>query len=245
MKKLIALLMVLTLVFAMAACGPKNPGGTPEFDPSVKSEGVMTHAEFMAAAKDDEVVIEAYVQAKQGWWENNGVGNATFYLQDTVGGYLAYNLPCTEAEYNQMTVGTRVKISGYKDIWSGEHEVVDATFEILEGTYVATPTDMTALLGTEGLAAKNNMYAAFKGLTVSSAAIYKWNGTGSEGDDLYFNVDLDGETYTFVVESYLCGKDTDVYKAVKALQVGDVVDLEGFLYWYEGPQAHVTAVTKK
>ena len=41
----------------------------------------------------------------------------------------------------------------------------------------------------------------------------------------------------------LCGPDTDVYKAVKELKVGDVVDLEGFLYWYEGPNPHITAVT--
>jgi hypothetical protein len=45
------------------------------------------------------------------------------------------------------------------------------------------------------------------------------------------------------VESYLCDKDSDVYKAVEELQVGDVVDLEGFLYWYEGPNPHITSVT--
>ena len=54
---------------------------------------------------------------------------------------------------------------------------------------------------------------------------------------------ISGATYTFTVESYLCGQDTDVYKAVEALNVGDVVDLEGFLYWYEGANPHITAVT--
>ncbi|MFR6589771.1 MAG: hypothetical protein ACLURV_06055 [Gallintestinimicrobium sp.] len=29
------------------------------------------------------------------------------------------------------------------------------------------------------------------------------------------NVSSNGETYTFLVESYLCDKDSDVYKAVK------------------------------
>ena len=70
-------------------------------------------------------------------------------------------------------------------------------------------------------------------------------GSGSEGDDLYFNVSKDGNTYTFTVESYLCGADTDVYKAVKNLKVGDTVDLEGFLYWYEGVNPHITSVTVK
>ena len=37
----------------------------------------------------------------------------------------------------------------------------------------------------------------------------------------------------------------DVYEAVKALNVGDTVDLEGFLYWYEGANPHITSVTVK
>ncbi len=44
------------------------------------------------------------------------------------------------------------------------------------------------------------------------------------------------------MESYLCGPDTDVYKAVEMLNVGDVIDLEGFLYWYNGANPHITAV---
>ncbi|MGN0630651.1 MAG: hypothetical protein ACI4JN_04915, partial [Ruminococcus sp.] len=62
-------------------------------------------------------------------------------------------------------------------------------------------------------------------------------------DDLYFNVSLNGETYTFTVESYLCDSTTEVYSAVKNLQIGDVIDMEGFLYWYEGVNPHITAVT--
>ena len=75
------------------------------------------------------------------------------------------------------------------------------------------------------------------------AFLYKWDGSGTEGDDLYFNVSLDGNTYTFTVESYLCDKDSDVYKAVQNLKVGDVVDMEGFLYWYEGVNPHITSVS--
>ena len=44
------------------------------------------------------------------------------------------------------------------------------------------------------------------------------------------------------MEFYLCGNDTETYKAVEALEVGDVVDVEGFLYWYEGVNTHITAV---
>ena len=71
------------------------------------------------------------------------------------------------------------------------------------------------------------------------------DGSGEEGNDLYFNVTKDDKTYTFVVESYLTGTETDVYKAVKELKVGDVIDCEGFLYWYEGANPHITTVTVK
>ena len=73
--------------------------------------------------------------------------------------------------------------------------------------------------------------------------LYNYDGSGSQGDDLYFNVSSNGETYTFTVESYLCDKDSDVYKAVEALQIGDKIDMEGFLYWYEGVNPHITSVT--
>ncbi len=39
------------------------------------------------------------------------------------------------------------------------------------------------------------------------------------------------------------GADSDVYKAIEALNVGDVIDVEGFLYWYNGAQPHITSVT--
>ena len=114
--------------------------------------------------------------------------------------------------------------------------------------YIAEPVDVTALLGTDELIEKQNQFVAFKGMTVEAknddgaAFLYGWDGSGEEGSDLYFDVSLNGAKYTFTVESYLRGPGTDVYEAVKALNVGDVIDMEGFLYWYEGVNPHITAV---
>ena len=48
-----------------------------------------------------------------------------------------------------------------------------------------------------------------------------------------------GKVYDFCVEFYLTGKDTDVYKAVEGFKVGDKVDIECFLYYYNGVNPHV------
>ena len=132
--------------------------------------------------------------------------------------------------------------------WDREQTHQSIRRNFLEETYEAL--DVTSQLGTDELIAHQNEKVSFKGMTVAASNdagapfLYNWDGSGSEGDDLYFNVMLDDSIYTFVVESYLCGPGSDVYEAVKALNVGDVVDMEGFLYWYEGVNPHITSVVK-
>lgn len=247
MKKSLSLVLVLSMMLALAGCGSSTDGASAQANE--KSEGVMTYEEFVAADVDSEVVIETYVQAKQSWWDNA----ATLYTQDKDGAYFVYNMACSEEDYAKLEQGTKIKVTGYKAEWAGEVEVIDATFEIEDGSYVAPIEDVTSLLGSDELINHQNEYVAFKGMTVEAAGqdadgndvafLYNWDGSGEDGNDLYFNVSLDGNTYTFTVESNLCDNTTDVYNAVKNLQIGDVIDMEGFLYWYEGVNPHITSVT--
>lgn len=260
MKKNIALALTLSMAFAFsctamaeeateAATEAATEVASEAESEDVKSEGVMTYDEYMAAAVDDEVVIEAYVQAKQSWWEDK----ATLYTQDKDGAYFVYNAACSEDDYAKLVPGTKIKVTGYKAEWSGEIEIADATIEIEDGEYIAPVKDVTDLLGKDELIDYQNQFVSFKDMTVEAAGqdesgndvafLYNYDGSGSDGDDLYFNVSLNGETYTFTVESYLCDNTTDVYKAVKELKIGDKIDMEGFLYWYEGVNPHITSVT--
>ena len=221
MKKIIAMLLVLCMVFAFAGCGSKT----------------MSHKDYMAADLDAQVVIETYVQAHQSWWDNK----ITVYCQSKDGAYFLYELACSEEDAAKLVPGTKIIVTGTKGEWSGEIEVMDGTFEFAKGkdTYIAEALDVTALLGTDELIKHQNEFVSFKGMTVE-AIEYK---NGEPGDDIYVSLSKDGVSYSFCVEIYLTGTETEVYQTVGTLQAGNVVDVEGFLYWYEGPNPHITSIT--
>lgn len=271
MKKILAVLLVLCMVFTIAACAKKDAPAAPETTEAPATEAateaetvaetvsetgaaeaegvVMTHADYVAAETETPVCVETYVQAHQSWWDNK----ITVYAQSEDGAYFLYNMECDEATADKLVPGTKIRVNGYKAEWAGEVEIMDATFEILDGSFVAEAADLTSLLGSDELIDHQNEKVVLKDLTVAAANdagdafLYNWDGSGAAGNnnDLYFNVSDGTNTYTFTVESYLCGEGTDVYTAVTGLKVGDVIDVEGFLYWYEGVQPHVTAVTVK
>ncbi len=259
MKKILVVLLALVLALAMVACGGNGDAKDTETnassdsvadtvadttpDTSVDTEGgdvasVMSYADYMAAELDAPVVIEAYVQAKQSWWDNK----ATIYTQDQDGAYFIYEMVCSEEDYAKLVPGTKIRVNGFKTAWEGEIEIASgAEFEIIEGadTYVAEPVDLTAVLGTDELINYQNQLAAFKGMTVEAVEFKN----GEPGDDIYVTLGLGGASYSFCVELYLTGPDTEVYQSVSALEVGNIVDVEGFVYWYQGVNPHITAVT--
>lgn len=264
MKKLIALLLAALMVFAMAACNnttgnestaPSTEATTPSTEDTTPSSEagvtVMTHAEFDAAELESEVVVDTYVQAVESWYKDA----CHIYAVSEDGGYYIYGYTCTKEEADKLVPGTKIRVTGHKAEWSGEVEIIDAKIEILEGTYTATATDVTDKLGTEELTDFMNNLVAIKGLTVAAskdaegkeaAYLYSYDGSGEAGkSDLYFNVTDGTNIYTFTVNIYMIGTgaDSDVYKAVEALKIGDKIDIEGFLYWYNGPQPHLTSVT--
>lgn len=262
MKKIIAMLLVLTMAVALAACtdsgetsatssaasatsssaasseAASSEEASSEDTSSESSEAtIMTHDEYIAAELNAEVVIETYVQAHQSWWDNK----ITVYCQSPDGAYFLYELACTEEDAAKLVPGTKIRVKGYKSEWSGEVEVTDGTFEFVEGgdTYIAEALDVTALLGTEELIDHQNEFVSFKGMTVEAIS-YK---NDEPGDDIYVTLGYNGASYEFCVEIYLTGEDSEVYTTVGTLQVGDVVDVDGFLYWYEGANPHITSIS--
>ena len=255
MKKIIAMLLVLAMVLAFAGCATQEAPATeapateapateapateaPATEAPVEEDtGVMSYEEFLAAELESEVIIDTYVQGHQSWWDNK----CTVYCQGPDGAYFLYEMTISQADAEKLVPGTKIRVTGDKAEWAGEVEVMYAICEFLEDgdTYIAEPMDATDLLGTEELIQHQNKLAAFNGMTVE-AINYK---NGEPGDDIYLTLGVNGASYEFCVEIYLTGEDSEVYQTVGALEVGDVVNVEGYLYWYEGVNPHITAIS--
>ncbi len=249
MKKLLSIILAAMLTLTMAACGEadvnneENVNGENEVVENNENENivdavVMSHEEYAAAELDSEVIVDTYVQATQDWWDNK----VTIYAQSEDGAYFIYECASTEEEAAKLVPGTKIRVSGVKGAWEGEVEIMDGSFEILEGddTFVAEPVDLTDLLAdADALIAHQNELATFKGMTIEKIE-YK---NGEPGDDIYVTLSKDGASYDFCVERYLTGPETDVYKAFETLNVGDVVDVTGFVYWYVNVNTHITGIS--
>ena len=111
MKKIIAMLLVLSMVLAFAGCAKTEEAPETTAAPvetttaTVETEAaeteaaeteaaaaVMTHEEYMAAELDSAVTIETYVQGHQSWWDNK----VTVYCQSPDGAYFLYELSSSE-----------------------------------------------------------------------------------------------------------------------------------------------------
>ena len=213
---------------------------------------VLSYDEYIAAEVGSEVTIEAYITGRTTWYNNA----ASFYLADDNGGYYVYNLPCTEEEYASLLINKKLQVTGTKAEWKGEVEINCQTatenggWQLCDGEdFNPSSTNITSI-AKEVLDNYKNQFIKALGLTVTKAPYTNFEDFTLEpkaGVDVYFEVKDDaGNVSTFVVEAYLENSQygSDVYNAVCALNVGDRIDLEGFVYYWENPQLQVTGLTK-
>ena len=209
-------------------------------------ETVSTYSDYLLSNGDQPVTIESYLQEKDAWNE----GKTNIWLQDEEGAYYIYSLPCSLEEYEALDQGRKLRISGYKAEFSGQLQLTDAVFFLLDGTYLASPFDASAFLGSDELYLHQNQRVRFRDLKIEpmfdgvSAFYYGWDNSGSpeKQSDLYFTASNSGEMCTFLIKSSLRGTESEVYRAVQNLRIGDTVNLEGILSWYNGPQPLVTVI---
>ena len=154
--------------------------------------GVMTRAEYAAAAKDAEVCVKGIVTAFSG---------KNVYLQDSDGGYYAFK---STAVPENLAVGMEVKVTGVKDVYKSFEAAKFALDEIINATIVITnatpatvaPVDVTSKVGNEDeLKVLQNTLTIVKGVTITSVKT-----TQSDGKDrTNVTLTIDGKTITFYI----------------------------------------------
>ena len=234
MKKILALVLALAMLLCVA----------------VAEESTATAFDaYTAAELDSEVTVTAYIQ---GTAYNPTYGNICLYLADEDGAYYVYRAACDDALAEQLYEGVLVTVKGFKSAWAGEVEIVDATIEVVDTDELVTfeAIDITELMDAEDLDILMNSLVAIYGAEVvayneaGDAFSYGWDGSGAAGmnSDLYFTLKVGENTYTMTVESDEMAEGSDAYELVTQFTVGQIVDLEGFLYWYNGAQIHVNKI---
>ena len=182
------------------------------------STGIMTHAQYLAAAKGATVKVQGVV---------TGIGQDRVYFQDTDGGYLVYGLTGLPEE---VAVGKTIVAEGVLDIYSGLYEITKATVTVAETATVA-PIDITDIFtAATGMtdATLVNMQSAFitlKGVTLKV----------SEGN-LYVVIG-NNEAQLFVGSGKSHVLDADALAAIKAsveANEGAKADVKGYVALYKG-----------
>lgn len=184
--------------------------------------GVMTHAEYAAATKNDEVCVKGVVTAFRG---NN------VYLQDSDGGYYAFK---ATAVPETLAVGMEVKVTGVKDVFKSFEDAKFALDEIINATVTITnatpatvaPVDVTAKIGNEDeLKVLQNTLTTVKGVTITKI-------TTSSSGNTTVTLTLDGKTIAFYVGGTSQVVDKDQQTAIVATfkkYEGKVADVTGII----------------
>ena len=141
----------------------KTPDVTGKGDYAVNecpvSEFTDELCDSYANYSDAAVVVETYVQDHESWWD----GKVSVHAQSPDGAYYIYEMACSEEDAAKLVPGTKIRVSGFKGEWSGEVEIMDPTFEFVEGdSWLAEPVDLSALMGSEDLAQYMNQRFSVK-----------------------------------------------------------------------------------
>jgi len=175
------------------------------------------------------VIDETYVQSKS----RDVEGTVQLFTQNGDSAYLVKTTSLSESQFDELAVGAKISVSGVKINGASNNVVGDAVIGVLDSSsnsdYIAEPVDVTELLAandSDALIHYYNKLVSLKGLSVTRAAQDK-NGMLN----IQFKIGENNEAkYDFNVDPALVSNDSDTYLTALALSLGEVADVECFLY---------------
>ena len=158
------------------------------FNLKVPKYEANSHAEYMAAAKDDELTVVGVVVAINSKKLGNKYNH--LFLADTsvTGGYYCYSV-AQDPEELGVKVGMTVKVTGPMAPYSGMQEIKGGQVAIIDRTIKTVDVlDITEAFSTgASLAAYVGLPVTIKGVTITDQALTK-------DTDQYLNFKLNGKT---------------------------------------------------
>ena len=222
------------VVYTLKATIKDVEGKTAElsFNHKVPAFKEFTWAEYVAAAKDDTVIVKGVITAIMA--KSKGNSYNCLYLQDNDGGYYAYNMATDPVTDDKLEVGMTVRVTGTRDTYNGTYEIMKATVEIVDSNKTpATAVDFTekyqkaTSLKEEALTAQQGMLVTLKGVEI----------TGEDTSGGYYKFKL-GEYESYIrISSSVCPITKDEQATLKkghAEHTGWTANVTGIICVYDG-----------
>ena len=222
------------VVYTLKATIKDAEGKTAElsFNYKVPAFKEFTWAEYVAAAKDDTVIVKGVITAIMA--KSKGNSYNCLYLQDNDGGYYAYNMATDPVTDDKLEVGMTVRVTGTRDTYNGTYEIMKATVEIVDSNKTpATAVDFTekyqkaTSLKDEALTAQQGMLVTLKGVEI----------TGEDTSGGYYKFKL-GEFESYIrISSSVCPITKDEQETLKkghAEHTGWTANVTGIICVYDG-----------
>lgn len=221
-------------VLTATITAPDNTTAVVDFTLVIPKLDCDSHEDYMAAVKDQELMIKGIVVAINSVSLGNKYNHVFLADTDVVGGYYCYKLAADPADLG-VKVGMTVTVSGKMSPYSGMQEITGGQLVILDETIQSyEPVDIT-----EKFAAGENL-GVYVGLpvTIKGVKLGEQDMTSETSQYLYFAIgDKKGYVRTYVTDfpaGMLTADDKATIDADHLAHFGDTADVTGILILYSG-----------
>ena len=217
---------------------PNGKTATLSFKLKVPKYVLSSWDQYMKLEAGKAVVIEGYVAAIHSQSEGNKYNMLYVHAVNNKGGYYIYSMTADPIKDLNLKNGMLVSVTGTKDIYSGTHEIKDASVNVLDTTVVDfAPLDITNLFkkadscSDASLVSKLGMLVTIKGVEITD------QNTAEKSQ--YYNFNLDGLTsyvrlYRTDCPCTVSDADMKAIAEQHAAKFGYSADVTGVVVMYGG-----------